>query len=70
MPLITGGRVAYARTKQPAPYESVKGESELFFTLEEGEDVDAALDEVGAIVKEHALALVKTKRSSDLADNR
>lgn len=59
---LTGGRIAYSRTKQPAPYESVKGEAELYFTLDEKEDIDAAMDEVGAICKEHALALVSTKK--------
>lgn len=62
---ITGGRVAYSRTKQPAPYESTRGEAELFFTLEEGENVDEVMDEVGAICKEHALALVSVKKRSE-----
>lgn len=59
---ITGGKVTYSRTKQPAPYESVRGEAELYFTLEEGEDVDTVMDEVGAIVKEHALAIISSKK--------
>lgn len=56
---ITGGRISYSRTKQPAPYESVKGEAELFFTLETDENVDDVMDEVAAICKEHALAIIK-----------
>jgi len=56
---ITGGRVVYGRTVQPAPYESKKSEVELAFQLEEGEDLDEAIEEVAAIVKEHALKMVK-----------
>lgn len=55
---ITGGRVVYARTVQPAQYESKKSEVELSFTLDEGEKLGNALEEVGEIVQEKALALV------------
>jgi hypothetical protein len=56
---ITGGKVGYARTVQPAPYESKKAEVELSFLLEEGENVDDAIEEVSAICKEHVVKMVK-----------
>lgn len=59
---ITGGKVSYSRTMQPAPYESKKGEVELAFTLDEKDDLDEVLDEVGAICKEKANELVGVKR--------
>ena len=36
MPTITGGRVVYGRTVQPAQYESKKAEVELAFGVEDG----------------------------------
>lgn len=59
---ITGGRVSYSRTVQPAPYESKKADVELSFLLEEGETADDALDEVQEICKEHVLAMVAVKK--------
>jgi hypothetical protein len=58
---ITGGRVVYSRTVQPAQYESKRGEVELTFVLAEGEDLGAALDEVADLVKAKALDMVGLK---------
>src|ERR1700730_18063669 len=41
---ITGGRVVYGRTVQPAQYESKKAEVEITFAVAEGEDHAALLD--------------------------
>lgn len=37
MAQITGGRVVYKRTVQPAPYESITAEVEFAFLLEDKE---------------------------------
>lgn len=58
MPEITSGRVVYARTVQPAQYESKRVEAELSFVVAAGEDPAAALAEVGALVRTGALELV------------
>lgn len=51
MALITGGRVAYRRTIQPEPYESITAEVEFQFTAEEDEDPSAAAAEVLRLAK-------------------
>lgn len=61
---ITSGRVVFSRTVQPAQYESARGECELSFIIEEGEELDAVIDEVSAIVKEKALALVGRRKAT------
>ncbi len=55
---ITGGRVLFGRTVQPAQYESKKSEVELSFVLAENEELGGALEEIGKIVKAEALHLV------------
>lgn len=59
MPNITGGRVVYARTVQPAQYESKRVETELAFVLADGEDPAEALSEVGKLVKAGTLELLQ-----------
>lgn len=59
---ITGGRVCFSRTVQPAPYESKKGDVELSFMLDDNESIDDALNEVKDICKEHVLELVGARK--------
>ena len=62
---ISGGRVAYRRTIQPAPYESKTAECELSFSTEEDDGVEVedtaanVLDMCKVIVQE---ALFQKKR--------
>lgn len=60
---ITGGRIIFGRTVQPAQYESKKSEVELAFTLAEGEELGTSLDIVGAQVQAKALELVGLRPS-------
>ena len=57
MTQITGGRIVYGRTVQPAQYESKKAEVELTFSVEDGAYDEAALDGIihTAIEKAHAM---------------
>lgn len=55
---ISGGRVVYSRTVQPAQYESKRAEVELTFVLAEHEQLDNQLDLVSSIVKEQAEEMV------------
>ena len=55
---ITGGRVVFSRTVQPAQYESKRAEVELSFVLAEGEALGEALDEVSKICKAEVLQMV------------
>jgi hypothetical protein len=58
MPEITGGRVVFARTVQPAQFESKRVEAEMSFIVADGEDPAAALAEVGELVRRGALDLL------------
>ncbi len=58
---ITGGRVLYSRTVQPAQYETKRAEVEVAFVLAEGEDLGENLDEAASIVKKKALQMVGIK---------
>lgn len=58
---ITGGKVIFQRSVQPAQYETKKAEVELSFTLSEGESLEGKLDEVSAIAQAKALELVGLK---------
>ena len=58
---VTGGRVVYSRTVQPASYESKKAEVELSFVLDDGEKLEKALKETAELVKREALELVGLK---------
>jgi hypothetical protein len=55
---ITGGRVVYSRTVQPAQYESKKAEVELSFVLAEKEELGDALERVGVLVHKQVLEMV------------
>ena len=59
---ITGGRVVYSRTVQPAQFESKRGEVDLSFVLAEGEKLGDALDEVCGVCQEQALAMVGLRK--------
>lgn len=61
MAQITSGRVVYSRTVQPADYESKRGEVELSFVLEDGEEAADAVRAAGAIARAEALALIGIK---------
>lgn len=54
---IMGGKVTYARTVQPAQYESKKAEVEISFTLSDGEEMGDSLDRAGnwAMTKCHEM---------------
>lgn len=58
LPSITGGRVAFSRTVQPAQCESARAEAEFSFVLEEGEDPVAVAREWGGRVREVVLEMV------------
>ena len=55
---ITGGRVVYSRTVQPAQYESKKAEVELNFVLAEKEELGDALERVGMLVHMQVMEMV------------
>lgn len=55
---ITGGRVVFARSVQPAQYETKKAEVEITFTLAEGEELGTTLDRAGEVAQAKALELV------------
>jgi hypothetical protein len=58
MAQITAGKVSFARSVQPAQYETKKAEVELSFSLAEGEELGAFLDDVAAKAQEKALQMV------------
>jgi hypothetical protein len=55
---ITGGRVVYCRTVQPAQFESKRAEVELSFVLAENEALGAALEQAANLAKSQALTMV------------
>ena len=59
---INGGRVAYSRTVNPAPYESAKADVELSFLLEDGDSIDDCLIDCLDICKDHVHAVVGIKK--------
>jgi hypothetical protein len=65
MPQYTGGKVSFSRTVQPVQYESKKAEVEISFIPDDGEDVEAALEEAGRLVVNRTLAMVGLKRVSE-----
>lgn len=65
MSQITGGKVTYGRTVQPAQYESKRADIELTFTLAEGERLGDTLEAVGKIVKDKVLEMVGLRASID-----
>lgn len=58
MPQITGGRVVFSRTVQPAQYESKRAEVELTFVLAEGEDLNGTLNDVSLKAKNQVLDIL------------
>lgn len=59
MATVTGGKVAFSRTVQPASYESARAEAELAFVCDEGEDPAAVMREWGAKVRAAALEMLE-----------
>lgn len=55
---ITGGRVIFARSVQPAQYETKKAEVEITFTLAEGEELGTTLDRAAEVAQAKALEMV------------
>lgn len=53
MAQITGGRVVFSRTVQPAQYESKRAEVELNFVLAEGEALDGTLNDISMKARAH-----------------
>lgn len=58
MSQITGGRVVFSRTVQPAQYESKRAEVELTFVLAEGEDLAGTLNDVSMRVRGQVLDIL------------
>lgn len=58
MSQITGGRVVFSRTVQPAQYESKRAEVELTFVLAEGEDLAGTLNDVSMRVRSQVLDIL------------
>lgn len=58
---ITGGRVVYGRTVQPAQYESKRADVELTFVVAEGEDYGSWLAKVvtETVTKVHEIVGIK-----------
>jgi hypothetical protein len=63
MSQITGGKVTYGRTVQPAQYESKKAEVEISFVIGEGEDIGDMLDRAAAMAEGKALELVGLRKA-------
>jgi len=59
---ITGGRVVFGRTVQPASYESKKAEVELSFALAEGEELGDTLEDYMKLAQDEVLATLGVKR--------
>lgn len=66
MAQITGGRVVYGRTVQPAQYESKKAEVEFTFAVAEGEDHNELLERASAqaIAKAHEMVGIALKSAA------
>ena len=62
MAQITSGRVVFARTVQPANFESKRAEVELSFVLAEGEELKDTLEKVGLQCRAAVLDLVLGKK--------
>lgn len=71
MTQITGGRVVYGRTVQPAQYESKKAEVEFTFAVEDGAYSEEHLDKIirTAMEKAHGMCgLAQTAKPSGKAE--
>lgn len=60
---ITGGKVIFARSVQPAQYETKKAEVEITFVLAEGENLGATLDTAASLAQNKALEMVGLQKS-------
>jgi hypothetical protein len=65
MPQITAGKISFARSVQPAQYETKKAEVELSFSLAEGEELGAWLDDVAAKAQAKALEMIGLKPATE-----
>lgn len=59
---ITGGRVTFGRSVQPAQYETKKAEVEITFSFAEGENLEGKLDLAASIAQDKALEMVGLKK--------
>lgn len=64
MAQITGGRVVYKRTVQPAPYESITAEVEYAFLLEDEELPGEAAAEVLGLARFEVTQAIKLKQAA------
>jgi hypothetical protein len=58
---ITGGKVTFGRSVQPAQYETKKAEVEISFTLAEGEALEGKLDYAAEMARSKALEMIGLK---------
>jgi len=58
MTTFTGGQVTYERTVRPADYESKKASVVLSFNVDEGQDIQAVLDDVSKLAMTQAHKMV------------
>lgn len=61
---IVSGRVVFARSVQPAQYETKKAEVEIAFILAEGEQLGDSLDIAGLLAKVKVLEMVGLKSAT------
>jgi hypothetical protein len=64
---ITGGKVTFGRSVQPAQYETKKAEVEITFTLAEGEALEGKLDYAAEVAQSKALEMVGLKTAKQAA---
>jgi len=60
---ITGGKVTFGRSVQPAQYETKKAEVEITFTLAEGEALGDTLNHAASVAQDKALEMVGLKKA-------
>lgn len=65
--MITGGKVTFGRTVQPAQYETKRAEVEIFFSIPEGASADVGQDmltQAATMAKSKALEMVGLKEAT------
>lgn len=62
---VTSGRVSFSRKVQPADFESKGATVELAFEVEDGDDVEDVLLELGPVARRHVLRLISGKKRAD-----
>lgn len=67
---VTSGRVVYARTVQPANFESERAEVELHFVVVDGEDPSTAAANAMAVAKRQALETIGRGLADQRAERR